>query len=91
MTTHNLYTISSSTPVNITEGRDRGFDITIQNVNDSGYIFVGGEGVSTSDYGYRIMPNHAWSVEVSEVDDLYLVSSTDGMSAAILRLELERY
>lgn len=90
MTTHNLYTLSNTTATNITPGLDRGFDITIQNVNNNGFIYVGGEGVTTEDYGFRILPNNAWSVEVPEIDDLYIIASDNNLKAAVLRLNLER-
>lgn len=90
MTTHNLYTVSNVTATNITPGLDRGFDITIQNVNNNGFIYVGGEGVTAEDYGFRILPNNAWSVEVPEIDDLYIIASDNNLKAAVLRLNLER-
>jgi hypothetical protein len=90
MTTHNLYTISNTTPTNISEGKDVGWDITIQNVNASGYLYVGGEGVSSTNYGFRVMPNHSISVELPGTDDLFVVASTNGLLAAVLKVNLER-
>lgn len=90
MTTHNLYTISNTVPTNISDGKDAGWDITIQNVNDSGYIYLGGEGVSSSNYGFRLAPNQAFSIELPGTDDLYAIGSTTNLSAAVLRTGLER-
>lgn len=64
-------------------------DITIQNVNDSGYIYVGDGGVTTTNYGYRILPNHAISFELSGKDDLYLIAENSNMLAAVLKINLE--
>jgi hypothetical protein len=64
-------------------------DITIQNVNTSGYIFVGGEGLSTQFYGYRIAPGHAISWELPGTDALYLISDVDELQAAVLTTNLE--
>lgn len=65
-------------------------DITLQNVNDYGYIYVGAEGVSSSSYGYRISPNHAISFELPGTAALYAVSSIDEMKIAVLRTNLEK-
>lgn len=90
MTTHNIYTISDTTPTQITpNGTHSGMDITIQNVTLSGYIYVGGSGVTSSDYGYRIMPNHAISFELNGQDDLYLIGENADMSAAVIQIKLE--
>jgi len=90
MTTHNVYTISNTTPTQITpNGTHSGMDITIQNVTPSGYIYVGGSGVTSSNYGYRIMPNHAISFELNGQDDLYLVGENADMSAAVIQIKLE--
>jgi hypothetical protein len=90
MASHFLITLSDSNSTRLVPvGVHSGMDITIQNVNSSGYIYLGGEGVSSSSYGYRIMPNHAISFELPGVDSLYAVASEDGMSVAILRTGLE--
>ena len=90
-TIHNLYTLSNSEATRLTPiGMHSGMDITIQNVNASGYIYIGGEGVTSSNYGYRIMPNHAVSWELPERDELYAISSAPDMKAAILKTSLEK-
>jgi hypothetical protein len=90
MTSHEIYTLSDTSATNITPGRDSGFDITIQNINSSGYIYIGGPEVSTTNYGFRIAADQAFSVELDGSNDLYLVSSDNEMKAAVLRLNLER-
>ena len=70
-------------------GIHSGFDITLQNVNETGYIYVGGEGVSSTNYGFRIMPNHSFSIELNGNDALYAISSIDEMSLAVLKARLE--
>jgi len=91
MTTHNVYTVSDSEATQITPvGTHSGMDITIQNVNTSGHIYVGGEGVTASDYGFRIMPNHAISFELSGHDDLFIIAETNGMSTAVIQMGLEQ-
>jgi hypothetical protein len=64
-------------------------DITIQNVHESGYVYIGGEEVSASDYGFRIMPNHSWSIELPSRDSLYAISSVNGSKIAVLKTGLD--
>jgi hypothetical protein len=91
MTEHALINVSTSQPIRITpNGTHSGMDITVQNANSSGYIFLGGEGVTSENYGYRIMPNHAISFELPGSDSLYAVSSVDNMKVAILKTNLEK-
>ena len=52
MTYHNLYTVSNTTSTKLTEaGVHSGKDITLQNANDSGIIYIGAEGVTSSSFG----------------------------------------
>jgi hypothetical protein len=90
MAYHSLKTLSNSQTTLISPaGVHSGTDITIQNVNASGYIYIGGSDVSASDYGYRILPNHAISIELSGKSSLYAISSDQGMKAAVLGANLE--
>lgn len=90
MTTHNVYTLSDTECTQITpSGTHSGTDITIQNINSSGYIYVGGDGVTASSYGYRILPNHAISFELSGRDDLCLIGENNNMDAAVIKINLE--
>lgn len=90
MTIHSLITLSSSTATRLTpNGLHSGMDITIQNVDESAYVYVGGEDVTTSNYGYRLMPNAAISFELPGRDALYAVSDTNGSQIAVLKTNLE--
>lgn len=90
MTTHSLITLSNTQVTKITpNGVHSGIDITMQNVNDSGYIYIGGEELSSTSYGYRIMPNHAISVELNGQSSLYAIASTNNMKLAVLNTSLE--
>lgn len=90
MIEHSLITLNSDESIRISPiGVHSGIDITIQNINSSGYIYIGGVGVSISDYGYRILPNHAISIELNGFDSLYAISSDSGMQIAVLKANLE--
>lgn len=90
MANHTIYTLNA-TPTRITPlGTHSGMDITIQNINETGYLYVGGDDSLTSaNFGYRISPNHAISFELPGLDDLFLVSENVGALAAVLSTSLE--
>lgn len=90
MTQHNTYLLTNSAATRLTEaGVHSGKDITLQNVNVSGYIYIGGEGVTTEDYGYRLAPNNAISFELSGEDSLYAIPDTNGLKLAVISINLE--
>jgi hypothetical protein len=89
MTTHAIIELNNTTPILVSpNGTHSGCDITIQNINESGYIYVGGKGVSTISYGYRVAPNAAVSFELPGRDAVYLIGSTT-LDAAIITMGLE--
>lgn len=91
MMNHELVTLSNATATRLTpEGIvHSGLDMTVQNVNESGYVYLGGEEVTSSDYGYRLSPNNAFSIELSGYDHLYAIADTDELSLAVLKSNLE--
>lgn len=90
MTTHILRSLSNTEATRLTpNGTHAGMDITLQSVNSDGYIYVGGEGVSSTNYGFRIMPNHSISFELPGNDALYAISSVNDLKLAVLETGLE--
>ena len=45
--------------------------------------------MTSSNYGYRISANNAWSVELSGVDALYAITNTNGSQVAVIKTSLE--
>jgi hypothetical protein len=87
---HSLVALSNTSATRLTpNGKHSGMDITLQNVNETGYIYIGGEGVTSSSYGFRIMPSHSFSIELNGNDAIYAISSTNGLSLAVLKARLE--
>lgn len=90
MTTHSLTTLSNTAATRLTPvGLHSGMDVTIQNVHASAIVYIGGEGVTSSDYGYRLSPDTAWSVELAGKDALYAITNTNGSTIAVLKTNLE--
>jgi hypothetical protein len=90
MTMHALSTLSDSVATRISPpGAHGGLDFTVQNVNSTGYIYLGGEGVTSSNYGFRILPNHSISFELASTDAIYAISSINSMNVAVIQIGLE--
>ena len=90
MTLHAHTTLSNTTDTRLTpNGLHSGMDITIQNIHESAYVYVGGEGVTASDYGYRIAPGAAFSIELPGTNALYAISTVNSSKVAILQTGLE--
>jgi hypothetical protein len=90
MTTHSLSQISNTEATRLTPNvMHSGMDITIQNLSDTSYVYLGGEGVNQEDFGYRLSPGSAWSVELPGHDALYAIADTNGTYLAVLKTGLE--
>lgn len=66
-----------------------GKDVTIQNNNASASVLIGGPGVTTSDYGFKILPNAAISFELDGTDSIWAVSATALATVNTMRIDLE--
>ncbi len=89
-TFHDLLTLSNTTETELTPGaRHSGLDLTIQNVHATAVVYIGGVGVTTSDYGFKLTPGAGFSIELNPNDRLYAISDTNGSTAALLRALLE--
>jgi hypothetical protein len=64
-------------------------DITIQNIDASAYIYIGGEDLTSSSYGYRLSPGSAISFELPGKDALYAITSTNNSQIAVIKTNLE--
>jgi len=91
MSSHQIFTVGNTTPLRITPaGTHSGLDVTIQNVHTTDYVYVGVDNtLTTSNYGYRIMPNHAISFELPGGDDLFIIGSGSSSAAAVIITGLE--
>jgi hypothetical protein len=90
MTQHSLTTLSNTTATLLTpNGTHSGLDVTIQNIDASAIVYIGGEGVTSSSYGYRLSAGSAWSIELSGKDAIYAITNTNGSKVAVLTTSLE--
>lgn len=91
MTAHKIFTLSTTSPTLLSpSGVHSGVDLTVQNINGEGYIFIGGSGLTSGSYGFRIDPSHAISLELSGRDNLFALGSTSGLTISVLTTSLEQ-
>lgn len=91
MASHELIALSNTTATALTPVHTHsGIDITIQNVNSEGYVYIGASNLTSSNYGFRIDPSHAISIELNGKDVIYAIGSTSGLSVAVLSTSLEQ-
>ena len=89
-TYHALLTLSNSTQTEISPGINHsGLDVTVQNVDETANLFIGGTGVTSTDYGFKLVPGAGISFELNPRDQLFIISSTNGSKAALIRIFLE--
>lgn len=91
MAEHAIVTLSSTTPTRLTpSGIHSGMDITIQNINTDGFVYIGAEDVSTTNYGYRLSVENDFSLELPGKDAIYAVADATGAQVAVLKTNLEK-
>lgn len=90
MSMHIFHTLSNTASTRMSpNGTHSGTDITIQNVDESAYVYIGGSSVTTSNYGFRLAPGSAISFELPPKDSIYAISDTNGSNAAVFMTGLE--
>ena len=89
-TYHEVIALSNSTATELTPGgRHSGLDLTVQNVDETAIVYIGGESVTAASYGFKLTPGAGFSIELNPNDRLYAISDTDASEAALLRALLE--
>ena len=90
-THHEIVTLSNATATELTpEGKvHSGLDLTVQNIDEEAIVYLGAEDVSSTSYGFKLLPGAGFSVELNPRDELYAISDTDDSEVALLRVLLE--
>lgn len=90
-TVHETHTLTvSGTAYEILPVRNgNGRDVTIQNNNPSAGVFLGGVGVTSSDYGFKLLPGAAISFELDGEDSIWAVGSENAATVNTLQIQLE--
>jgi hypothetical protein len=77
MIRHQIKPLSTTVPVELTieDSINSVCTLVVQNVDATGYIYIGNSSVSSSDYGFMIYPSQAFTVELRPFDRIYAVAS----------------
>lgn len=88
MIRHSLKTLSTTTPVELTiDDSINGVNtFIVQNVSDTDYIYIGNSSVSSSNYGFKLYPKQAFTVELRPYDRVYAVASA-AIAAVCMSIE----
>jgi len=70
----------------VREETDARNTLSIQNVASTGFAYLGGYGVSSSDYGYKLYPGQSFIIEMAPSDDIWAVGDS-GVSVAIFNID----
>jgi hypothetical protein len=90
MARHSIISVSSSKATRVSSrSLHSGEDITIQNIDPEAIIYLGGENVSSSSFGFVLFPGAAWSVELPPKNEIYAISENNGSQVAVLKVSLE--
>jgi hypothetical protein len=87
-TTHNIIEVGYPAAAIVPATGGFGHDVTIQN-NGSLNVFIGGEGVSDTSYGFKLAPGAAISFELDGQDAIFGYAA-DGTTVSVLSINLEK-
>mgnify|MGYP006272333875 CR=1 FL=1 len=88
MIRHNILPISNTaaTSLDIAEIVKSSFTLVVQNINSDGYIYLGNPGVTSSNFGFRLSPNQAFTIEMPSSQNLYAIASDSGLSVSVMEI-----
>jgi len=78
----------NSTPVNLVvrEATDSINSMSIQNISNVGFAYIGAEGVTTSSFGIKLFPGQIYTIELAPSDNIWAVGDS-GVSVAIFNID----
>lgn len=88
---HQIIDLGNPNPVElfIPEPIRTSYTISIQNVNDVGYVYIGNLNVTKDNYGFKIYPGQAFAIELpaSQASGIWGVGSQPGLKVAIMEID----
>lgn len=89
MIKHSLVNVSNTaaTLIDISEAVRSSFTLIIQNINATGYIYLGSDSVTALNYGFRISPNQAFTIELPSSQRVYAIASDLDMQVAVMEID----
>ena len=90
--THNLVTLNSSSSVLITNMiadpyYNRDLTVSMQNTDASINIYIGDSSVTSSSYGFRLIPGAALSLDLTSGNNLYAIAASGSPKLAVIKVQ----
>ena len=78
----------NSTAVNLVvrEATDARNSMSIQNVSNTGFAYLGNSTVTSSDFGIKLYPGQIYTIEFAPSDDIWAVGDS-GVQVAIFNID----
>lgn len=78
----------NSTPVNLVvrEATDARNSMSIQNISNTGFAYIGSVGVTTTNFGIKLFPGQIYTIELASSDDVWAVGDS-GVQVAIFNID----
>ena len=84
---HRLITLNGTAQnLVVREATDARNTMSIQNIMSKGFAYLGGPGVTSSNYGHKLYPGQSFTVEMASSDDLWAVGDS-GVQVAIFVMD----
>lgn len=78
---------TTATSLDMAENVRSAYTLTVQNINSSGYIYIGNESITSSVYGYKLFPGQGITIELPSRITMYAIASHTGMSVAVMEID----
>jgi hypothetical protein len=78
----------NSTPVNLVvrEATDARNSMSIQNISNTGFAYLGASGVTSSSFGIKLFPGQIYTIELASSDDIWAVGDS-GVQVAVFNID----
>jgi hypothetical protein len=78
----------NSTAVNLVvrEVTDARNSMSIQNISNTGFAYLGNSSVTTTDFGIKLFPGQIYTIEFAPSDDIWAVGDS-GVQVAIFNID----
>lgn len=84
--TRNLTLNGTAQELTINDAVDNPNSISIQNISDAGYAYIGNESVTTSSYGHKLFPGQSFAIDLAANDQIWAAGDS-GVTVAVFILE----
>jgi hypothetical protein len=84
MPSHKTFTLNNTKPVRVgPKSPHSGVVLTVQNLDESEFVYVGvNDKLSTTNYGFKVLPNISISFELSGKDTVFAIGSASSVQVS---------